>query len=102
MTIKAIRENLEQAREGLQEMHYGDRYTDDGYVVRTPGLHEAKLYSICEGLIVEIERLQARLEVAERHRHHYRGRTWNGSNATMATNPPYDPGVAVALNEETP
>lgn len=59
MTIKAIRENLEQARaEGVI-------YLDGEYAPLMPTPHEAKLYSICEGLIVEIERLQARVAELE-------------------------------------
>lgn len=61
MTLQQIRENLEHARKGLEELETGDRYTDDRYVKRMPSQHEAKLYSICEGLIVEIERLQEQL-----------------------------------------
>ena len=76
MTIQAIRENLEEARQGLRTIHpdppgtviigpNGEVRNGESVTVQ-PGLHEAKLYSICEGLIVEIERLQGQTtELAE-------------------------------------
>jgi len=76
MTIQAIRENLEEARQGIRTVHpdppgtviigpNGEVRNGEPVTVQ-PGLHEAKLYSICEGLIVEIERLQEQTaELAE-------------------------------------
>lgn len=57
MTLQAVRELLESTRNGIVEQHYGDCYTDDMLVTRRPTAHEAALYSICEGLLVELERI---------------------------------------------
>ena len=70
MTLRHIRENLEHARdEGIPCLASSTTYTSEtdaqGYVQIKPQLHESKLYSICEGLIAEIERLQARVAALE-------------------------------------
>lgn len=79
MTLQRIQENLEHARDRglsykLSEPPSRDIIVGtptngtvglDGYTKLYPGLHEAKLYSICEGLIAEIERLQKRVDTLE-------------------------------------
>ena len=66
MTLQQIRENLEDARDnGLPWRCPG--HLD--YDMIKPELHVTKLYSICEGLIAEIERLQVVVDELLRHQH---------------------------------
>lgn len=83
MTLQAIRENLEQARNGLPYLVPDDGFNiilgADGavkngeYTTIHPTMHEAKLYSVCEGLIVELERQQQQIDTLLRvfstHKH---------------------------------